>query len=448
MNIQAVHFAVAAALAAQASAQVDWIPRGSGLLTMREGAAMAYDDQRGCSVVFGGSDWLHLFDDTWKWAGVSWVPTLAPQAPSPRVWHAMAYDGQRGVVVLFGGWQPMAHQGDTWEFDGTHWTLRATTGPSARSGAALAYDWWRGRTVLFGGATAAGLAADTWEWDGSLWLQVATTGPESRSRHGLAYDSQRRRTVLFGGHTMLGITGDTWEWDGGVWTLRAIAGPANRDSLVLGFDAGRNRTVLFGGQGDGAVLLGDTWEWDGVAWVQLATSAMVPRAGHAMAYDIQRHCLVLFGGYSGHLRSDTWELTSTSSFASPYGVGCGAPPLSLQAIPLFPPRIGGTAGANVTQVPAGFAVMALGWNQQVLGPLPLPLSLAGMGMPGCYLLHSAEVFGLDATGGGTWSPFLLGIPDFPALIGQHIYLQAFALAPGVNPTGVVASNGLHWRIGR
>lgn len=305
-----------------------------------------------------------------------------------------------------------------------------------------AFDVARNRLVVTNaGRDRLAAVLPVYEWDGSIWVRFApTTGPSPRSAPAMAFDAVRNVVMMFGG----GGTADQWEWDGTRWTQRQPAvRPPGREQHVLVTDAVRRRIVLHGGANRG-----DTWEWDGAAWVQLTTSAMAPRAGHTMAYDIQRHCMVLFGGYTGHLRSDTWELTSTSGFASPYGAGCGVPPLSLQAVPLLPPRIGGTAGANVTQVPAGFAVMALGWNQQVLGPLPLPLSLAGMGMPGCQLLHSAEVFGLDATGGGTWSPFLLGIPDFPALIGQHIYLQAFALAPGVNPAGVVASNGLHWRIGR
>lgn len=145
---------------------------------------------------------------------------------------------------------------------------------------------------------------------------------------------------------------------------------------------------------------------------------------------------------------DTWELTSTASTSTTFGAGCGAPPLRLDPVAAAPPAIGATALVAISDIPATIAVMALGWNRQWLGPLALPLSLDAVGMPGCELLHSAEAFGLAVTfsGAGT-ATFAQPVPNHAALLGQHVYLQAFAVAPGANPRQVVASNGVDWGFG-
>lgn len=80
--------------------------------------------------------------------------------------------------------------------------------------------------------------------------------------------------------------------------------------------------------------------------------------------------------------------------------------------------------------------------------LALPLSLDAAGTPACELLHSAEAFGLAVTfsgaGAATFAP---PVPNHRALLGQHVHLQAFAVAPGANPRQVIASNGVDWRFG-
>ena len=47
--------------------------------------------------------------------------------PAPRVYSAMAYDSNRGRTVLFGGLggAGVGNLGDTWEWDGENWTHMA-----------------------------------------------------------------------------------------------------------------------------------------------------------------------------------------------------------------------------------------------------------------------------------------------------------------------------------
>jgi hypothetical protein len=58
------------------------------------------------------------------------------------------------------------------------------------------------------------------------------------------------------------------------------------------------------------------------------------------------------------------------------------------------------------------------------------------------------VFGLPVAHQGSFSlVFSLPIPDETALIGQHAYLQAYVFAPGANPLGIVATQGIDWMFG-
>ena len=122
--------------------------------------------------------------------------------PAPRAYSAMAYDSNRGRTVLFGGTGVIATNlfADTWEWDGENWTQVADSGPPARAQAAMAYDVQRNQTVLFGGAGPGALLVDTWGWDGSTWTQLAVSGPSPRTNFAMAYDSKRQRIVGFGGY--------------------------------------------------------------------------------------------------------------------------------------------------------------------------------------------------------------------------------------------------------
>src|SRR5215831_19823829 len=66
---------------------------------------------------------------------------MATTGPAARGSHAMAYDSQRGATVLFGGVAGIfTISGDTWEWNGSSWTQMATTGPAARTQHAMAFD--------------------------------------------------------------------------------------------------------------------------------------------------------------------------------------------------------------------------------------------------------------------------------------------------------------------
>jgi len=423
-----------------------WTQVGTTGPSARAYHAVAHDSQRGKTVLFGGNNHsLGTFGDTWEWNGSSWVqvPTTGPGA---RAGHAMVYDSMRGRTVLFGGYGLGGILRDTWEWNGTSWALVATTGPTARYYHAMAYDSVRGKTVLFGGWDNSRFG-DTWEWDGSSWVQVATTGPAARAYSAMAYDSMRGRTVLFGGQgDNVANFGDTWEWNGSAWLPQVFAsGPAARHVHAMAYDSQRGRTVVFGGYIGNGINFGDTWEWNGSAWLPLIfASGPTARYAHAMAYDNARRRTMMFGGYAGSAHvGDHWELGGPIATATPFGSGCGNPPLAISPVSSAAPRIGDTAQASLSNIPSAVAFVSLGLSRFLFPP-----SLASYSGPGCDLWQSAnapaEPVALVGPGAGTFS---LAIPSWTSLIGMHLYLQGWAPAPGMNAGNLIVSNGLDWLIG-
>lgn len=288
----------------------------------RESHAMAYDNDRGNLVLFGGRGSNEIFDDTWVWDGETWQYILpVAQPPSPRIDHAMVFDAARHRVLLFGGYSSITTTGwlnDTWEWDGEKWTmLTPAHSPEPRSRHAMAYDSQRQRVVLFGGRGAGRLPNDTWEWDGQDWSRLSPPeSPSQREQPGLAYDEGRGVTLLFGGRGGCGsaFCSDTWAWDGMTWEqLQPETRAEGSDSPVMAFDKQRRRVVMFGRV---SAHEARTWEWDGADWSE-RTSAVSPQPaiGTALAYDTRRHQMILFGGVipTGIL-GDTWEYQGVDTF--------------------------------------------------------------------------------------------------------------------------------------
>ncbi|MGC4119832.1 MAG: kelch repeat-containing protein [Myxococcales bacterium] len=307
-------------------------PTGQRAPLPRAGAAMAYDAQRGRTVLVGGDTQGGPVDDTWEWDGVEWKQRTVDDPekdgdPGARSYASAAWDRVRKVVVLFGGYEVgLGINGQTWEYDGLSWALRTPTdpeldgNPAPAQQAALAYDAARGRSVLFGGTAGVAVAGDTWEWDGTSWAKAhPAVAPAARKTFGLAFAGAGGETVLFGGATSGGasVLGDVWTWDGAEWT-QCTPQPATSGSpevlsgACMAYDPGRERLVIFGGltpSVSGSRSRSDTWEWDGATWRRFPrTSGPTGREYCAMAYDPERETVVMFGGI------DDDDLGTTISF--------------------------------------------------------------------------------------------------------------------------------------
>ena len=322
----------------------------------REYAVMSYDSLRGRTVLFGGdtvqpgssSPPAPYFADTWEWDGGSWVnrtPAISPPAVSAG---AMAYDSNRGVSVLFGGSPSSGYPtAGTWEWDGISWTQRTlAVSPTGRAWHAMAYDSAHGQVVLFGGNGGGNTMADTWTYDGTHWLQLfPATSPPARFGATMAFDSVRSRIVLFGGYSNGSRLNDTWEWDGITWTQRvSIATPQLRAFTSMVFDSHVGKTILFGGNHLRPLDLGpinDTWQWDGNQWTELwPDAAPIARLGQTMAFDSARARSVVFGGTNAStppvFYTDTWELGT--GITTP----AGNPDLKFTQASSFRPTVVGT----------------------------------------------------------------------------------------------------------
>ena len=55
---------------------------------------------------------------------VTWMDvTPVPSGPPVRMTHSMAYDDNYGMTVIFGGYNSSTKHGDTWLWNGDSWTL-------------------------------------------------------------------------------------------------------------------------------------------------------------------------------------------------------------------------------------------------------------------------------------------------------------------------------------
>jgi hypothetical protein len=90
----------------------------------------------------------------------------------------------------------------------------------------------------------------------------------------------------------------------------------------------------------------------------------------------------------------------------------------------------------------------MGWSNTVSFPVTLPFELSGVGMPGCFLLQSLQLFGLTTAPVGPSSlRFTYPIPASPIFNGVRVYIQAYCYAPGANSAEIVLSNGVEWELG-
>jgi len=273
----------------------------------RNNPAMAFDERRGVTVLFGGDDALDSthppLGDTWEWEGTDWT-LRSTTGPSPRYFHAMAYDRDRGVVVLHGGSAPGIEFGDVWEWDGTSWSERTVNSmfEVRQVGHSMVYDSVRRKIVIIGGDLGPGIR----EWDGAKGefdFAHNVVGPSAWG--GAAFDETRGRSVYRSGANQVPYT---YEWDGTTWTTATLAGPRWRQNFSMAYDAARRETLMYGGVG--AEVDSNTWGWDGVEWTLHSNLGPGTRHSHAMSYDRRREVTVLFGGIisgTGY-RDDTWEL--------------------------------------------------------------------------------------------------------------------------------------------
>ncbi len=258
----------------------------------RQFAALAHNTIAHQFVLFGGTDGLGTFDNTWVWRGAKWEELTPAKHPGPRIESAAAYDSARQEVVLFGGEDQRTHQtvSTPWATVITHPVV------SVQGYNVVSYR-------------------DTWIWNGEDWIQKnSAQAPPGRSGHAMAYDAARKQVVLFGGYDQKGDLNDTWVWDGSDWRMMHPTNiPPARHWQAMAYDPTRQQVVMFGGEGKAAHghTLDDTWIWDGNNWTKAEPSGDSPeaRSEAGMDYDLVQKRLLLISG-------TVWDSTGRGSTAN------------------------------------------------------------------------------------------------------------------------------------
>jgi hypothetical protein len=277
-------------------------------------AAVAYDSKRQRAVLFGGitywdgSEWV--YDNiTWEWDGQDWHRMETTVAPTGRILHAMAYDEERGKVILYGGQNSSGNLADLWEWDGNTWRrLCPVCNPAARFTHKMVFDTERQKILLYGGQDGKVGLAQAWTWDGQKWefFQFNSSAPGAYNAP-LIYDPGRNRVISFMG----GMWGGTWVWKDDKWNkLEPSIEPPVRDQATLVYDPLKDQSVLFGGLHDNETMFDDTWILQGETWYKLTTSISPNERFKAISfYDPIRKSIILYGGEKmGLIYGDMWEL--------------------------------------------------------------------------------------------------------------------------------------------
>ena len=303
---------------------------------MRHTFASALDTRRHRFVLFGGSDYHMVLNDTWVinlddhpvWSQLATQGT----PPSPRRLCEAIYDPVGDRLIVYGGADVSEIRGDLWQLDfGTDpptWSPLVTDGaaPHARAGHAMVYDISGHRMIVFGGWDGVSVnnrRNDLWALNlgnNPSWEQLFAQGtpPSPRSSASAVLDRGRRNMVLFGGTTP-SFLNETWKLsldNPPTWTQLTPAGPlpTPREEQSAMFDPTSDRVVMFGGyinpyyystQDVWALALGNT-----PSWTQLAPDGPQPpvRWGHAAVYDVSRDRMIMHGGVGPGL-DQTWALT-------------------------------------------------------------------------------------------------------------------------------------------
>ena len=290
---------------------------------------MAYDSVSDKVILFGGRfEYFGCYNDTWAYDfdADTWTNMNPPVAPSSRFAHAMAYDSQSNRVILFGGSNELQQFSDTWAFnyERNEWTnMNPIVAPSPRADFGMVYDSQSDRVILFGGYAGYDLD-ETWSYDfeTNSWTNMnPASRPPARFTPAIAYNIQSDRVLIFGGIGG-GLRDDMWAYDfeSNTWTeMHPAVKPPPSYGARFSYDSHADRVVMFGGDDPNPPYYrNDTWTYDFDAdiWTKIDVYPRpFGRSYQGMAYDSRSARSIIFGGAEGNptvLFNDTWAFSLNS----------------------------------------------------------------------------------------------------------------------------------------
>lgn len=169
-------------------------------------ASLVWDPALVCFVLFGGEhNGTTALGDTWEYTltggWTEWHNVFGgPQGPPPRFGAEMGYDPTDGYMVLFGGTDSVNDFNDTWTFNGTSWTeLSLTVSPEEREFGTFVWDAEDGYLFMSGGTNNPCCMADTDDWAfvfGNWSLVASSPKPIDRDLAAATYDPSIRSVLL------------------------------------------------------------------------------------------------------------------------------------------------------------------------------------------------------------------------------------------------------------
>ena len=221
---------------------------------------MAFDPDRGKTLLFGGDDFTQAFNDLWEYdyGSNTWTHLNATNPPPPRQMHNMVYDQENQLIILFGG----RRTGGGAAFSDTRAYKRSTNSwsnmnpvnsPPVRDHINLAYDIEHHKTLLFCGPKRhdkSGLG--TWAYDSTtnIWLKLPLGSQSPTGDHvGFVYNQKLGSTTYFGnreGDNELEVWNFNYETLR--WTLAASQVlPRYKEHFGMAYDSENDTYLVTGG---------------------------------------------------------------------------------------------------------------------------------------------------------------------------------------------------------
>ena len=168
-----------------------------------------------------------------------------------------------------------------------------------------------------------------------------------------------------------------------------------------------------------------------VTWGLAAQATTVPTPGPGRSF---LRIAAAMEGSSG--------LIGTASHYVPIGPGCAGSRPAARLVPRDTPLLGRTLPIAVTNLPIDVAFVAFGWSAT-----PGPISLAGVGMPGCAIHTSIDTL-VGLLGSGGEALLQIPVPMQPSLRGVQFFNQAVVLDPAAgNSWNAVVSEAMAGQVG-
>ncbi len=303
--------------------------------------AMAYDAADGYLVLFSGhnvtywntnSTWIYSSKGVW-----TNITSTAGTAPPARCKAGLAVDPGTGDLILFGGSEYAGIGNDTWRFHAGKWTNLTPTlskSPPPMTQMTFTTDTTDGEILLFGYATVGHVSSQTWVWKAGAWTNLTSTAgtpPSGIVGAESSNDPMDSGVLVVDGQTVLGRPANqTYLFHAGVWTNRTnplLPAPTPTAQGALTYVPGNASLLLAFGHlpGQGYFENNYTWEWHTGRWTNIsARSGGAPYTRDGVAYaSYLNGTSVVYGGenqYNGHERNigGLWVVNTTLSVSGSF----------------------------------------------------------------------------------------------------------------------------------